>query len=114
MVDPLKPAQAVRALRDATGLTWDQFSRLLGVNIRTVHSWAAGGQAGSVNVEKLVQLQKVVDRLPGRTPEERRANLLEPDKQGQSIFDRLRSENWSTGATINPSLPVEVLLGGIR
>lgn len=114
MAASTKPEQTARALRDASGLSWDQFARLLGVNVRTVHSWVAGGKAGTVNIEKLIQLQKTVDQLPGRTPEERRSNLLEPDKQGQSIFDRLRSENWSTGATINPSPPVEVLLGGIR
>ena len=113
--NPGAVAHSVRTLHEASGLTWDQFARLLGVSVRTAHSWVSGLPMSTASMEALARLQNLVDTLPGTTPAERRSNLLAPSETGQSPFDHLRSENYSAyGLDINPTFPIDVLLGGVR
>ena len=92
---PVVPADLVRRLRGQSGLTWEQLAKLFGVSRRAVHLWAAGGRMNAANHEQLARLVSVVDGLPGRTPDQRRAALLTPRETGTSLYDRLRAAHAS-------------------
>ncbi|MBJ6616164.1 DNA-binding transcriptional regulator [Streptomyces sp. I4(2020)] len=89
--DRADTGESIRQLRASSGLTWDQMARLFGVSRRAVHLWAAGGRMNSRNIEFLGVLERVVNNLPGSTPEERRALLFSQDGGGRSLYDSLRS-----------------------
>jgi transcriptional regulator with XRE-family HTH domain len=85
-------ADAIKALRADSGLTWEQLAKLLGVSRRSVHIWANGGRMTASHIERLSRLRQAVAALPGDTAEERRASLLAPSAAGVSRFDALRAE----------------------
>lgn len=84
--------EAVRYLHDASGLTWEQLSILLGVSRRAVHMWAAGGAMSSGHETTLRRITALIDQLPAATPSERRAAILLPRRGGLSLYDQLRAE----------------------
>lgn len=97
----LSSAQLVKKLRLESGLTWDQISRLFGVSRRAVHLWASGGRMNAANEELLANLVALVEELPGVNPSEKRASILQPQPDGRSIFDQIRSRHASGDSDIN-------------
>lgn len=81
----------VGELREYSGLTASQIGRMFGVSRRSVNNWMAGGPMASQHVERLSTIEQVVRSLPGRTAEERRAELL-ASSSGPSLFQQLVNE----------------------
>jgi DNA-binding transcriptional regulator YiaG len=93
-------ADAVRALRVESGLTWDQLGRLFGVSRRAMHLWANGGRMNAAHAEALSAILQVVRNLPDSGSIGRRNTLLSPSARGYSIYDQLRDrfapdEDWA-------------------
>lgn len=91
--DPLS-AHLVKELRNATGFTWEQLSKLLGVSRRSVHLWAAGGRMAAANEEAVARLLVEVAALPSHDPAGRRVQLL-------AMLDRARATHASGNGDIN-------------
>lgn len=85
-------AAAVRALRNMSGLTWEQLAKLFSVSRRAVHLWATGKTMNAGHEELLSDLLRIVHALPGSSPAERRLALLRPGKAIASIYDQLRMD----------------------
>jgi len=98
---PASSAELVRALRDQSGLTWDQISRLFGVSRRAVHLWVSGGRMNAANQELLSELISLISKLPGTSPSEKRASLLQPTEYGYSLFDKIRARHAVGASDIN-------------
>lgn len=81
-------AQRISELRALTGLTTDQVSRLFGVSRRSVHNWIRGCAMSLQHEERAAKLLAIVQVLPGSTPAERRAKLLDSSR-GSSLFHQL-------------------------
>jgi hypothetical protein len=92
---------SVSWLHDASGLTWDQLGRALGVSRRAVHMWATGGRINSTNAEHLNELVGVVRQVQSEHPSDVRAALLAPRAGGRSIFDDFRARTQSTSGNIS-------------
>lgn len=79
----------VAALKDLSGLNWDQIGRALGVAARTarlIGLGETGEHSGSASAHQIAEaLLAEVAALPGNTPEERRAVLL-ASGAGPSVF----------------------------
>jgi DNA-binding transcriptional regulator YiaG len=86
-----KSWMTVAELRDYTNLTAAQIGRLFDVSRRAVHYWIAGDAMAKEHQERLSRIQQVVFALEGKTPEERRLELLS-SSGGPSIFHRLVRE----------------------
>lgn len=84
--------ELVKWIHDASGLTWNQIARLLGVSRRSVHMWANGGRMNATNAETLNALAAVIQAVPSGTPDQRRAYLLAPRGDGRSALDEFRAE----------------------
>jgi len=81
------------ALRDETGLTWQQISRLLGVTSRTLHHWASGAQISGLHLERLSKaFELLVKDVPAVDAAERRNLIFQPDGSGSCIFARAESQ----------------------
>lgn len=81
-------AQRIAELRALTGLTTDQVGRLFGVSRRSVHNWINGNAMAPQHEERAAQILSIVRVLPGNTPAERRAALLDSSR-GTSLFHEL-------------------------
>lgn len=84
----LSPAQRIAELRALSGLTIDQVSRLFGVSRRSVHNWVNGNAMAQLHEERAAKILAIVQALPGSTPAERRAALLDSSR-GASLFHQL-------------------------
>lgn len=82
------PAQQIAELRALAGLTTDQVSRLFGVSRRSVHNWISGNAMSPQHEELAAKILAIVKALPGSTPAERRASLLDSSR-GISLFHQL-------------------------
>lgn len=103
-------AMDLKALRESSGLTWEQLARLFGVSRRSVHNWSAGERMNSHNAEILSQISEFVSSLPGETADEKRSELLRT-RPGGSHFDALRRTLSTNGVVINgPAATVLALL----
>jgi hypothetical protein len=61
-------------IKSASGLTWEQIARLVGVKRRSIHNWLNGGTIASEHEERLHALDSVIDAAAkGRSPHETRA-----------------------------------------
>lgn len=96
-------AEQIRALHEASGLTWDQIAKLFGTSRRALHMWANGGRMNATNYDTLMLLRRVVHEVAGGpTPDDRRAALMAPrTAQGRSIYDLLRAENRSSADDVS-------------
>lgn len=101
----------VTALRNDSGLTWDQLARLFGVSRRAVHFWASGGNMNSQNHQMASQLLSQVRALAGQSAEERRKEILMPRASGRSLFDEWKTIAATASQRVNPSPGVEASLG---
>jgi DNA-binding transcriptional regulator YiaG len=107
-----QPAEQVKALHNASGLTWEQLARLFGVSRRAVHHWASGGNMTARNIETLTSLMRTVSALAGSDPASRRMEILMPGDNGTSLYERLLSRHRPDMPIIEGSyLPPEYLLG---
>lgn len=88
---PAPPAHRVAELRALTGLTIDQMGRLFGVSRRSVHNWMNGNAMAPQHEERLAAILAVALVLPGTTPVERRAAMLDSSR-GVSLFHQLLGE----------------------
>lgn len=100
---PLRvPADNVKALRELTGLTWEQIARLFGVSRRSVHLWAAGGKLSAANEELLAEVVDIIRGIEASSPERVRHELFRVRSEtGLSVYDELRSRHASTSSDIN-------------
>lgn len=76
---PSSPSSAntVRALKERSGLTWDQFAAMFGVSRRAVHGWASGARLNAHHSESLALLGELVDQVGvSDSPASTRAALL--------------------------------------
>jgi DNA-binding transcriptional regulator YiaG len=90
---PQTTAQALSALRRASGLTWEQLGRLFGVSRRAVHFWASGKPMAGTHEEHLRHaLALVLCRAGG--PEQVRGALLSV-VDGQQILELLASQRFA-------------------
>lgn len=102
-------AAGVTQLRADTGLTWDQLGRLFGVSRRAVHLWASGKQMNARNIELLSALEKLASKAPGGNPQERRAWLFSPDREGVTPLEqfmathRRNSQQAGSGTGYTPA-----------
>ncbi len=99
-VEPQTTASMLEHVRDMSGLTWDQISKIFGVSRRSIHLWAAGARMSAANEARLVRLEADIAALPGTTPDERR-HLLLGSQIGRSVFDDYRHSRASSGQDIN-------------
>lgn len=81
-------AQRIAELRALAGLTTDQVGRLFGVSRRSVHNWINGKAMAPQHEERAAKILSIVHTLPGSTPAERRAALLDSSR-GTSLFHQL-------------------------
>lgn len=73
----------ITVLRELSGLTYKQVSKIFGVSERTVHLWAAGTTTPTRrHLERLATVLVAVRALPGTGASSRRAQLLR-EGQGQ-------------------------------
>ena len=92
LVGPASVASlTVDDLRDYCGLTASQIGRLFGVSRRSINNWISGNSMAPRHEERLSQIQQIMLSLLGRTPDERRAELL-ASSTGPSIFQQLVDE----------------------
>lgn len=82
------PAEQIAELRALTGLTTDQVSRLFGVSRRSVHNWISGNAMSPQHEELAARILAIVQVLPGSTPTDRRAAMLDSSR-GTSLFHQL-------------------------
>lgn len=85
---PASLAKRIAEIRALTGLTTDQVGRLFGVSRRSVHNWINGNAMAPQHEERAVRILSIVQVLPGTTPAERRAALLDSSR-GTSLFHEL-------------------------
>lgn len=97
-------AEAVKSLREESGLTWDQLGRLFGVSRRAMHLWANGGRMNAAHAEALSAILRVVRELAGSGNIDPREALLRPGADGRSMYDELRSRFAPDEDTIDLSL----------
>lgn len=69
-------AVEIRALRETSGLSWQQIARLFGVSRRAVHMWAAGGRMTDHHAELLERHLAVVRHHDQGEMEATRKHLL--------------------------------------
>lgn len=69
---------SVRALREISGLTWEQLSNLFSVSRRSLHHWDAGNAMSGPNLEKLGRIINAVSSIGTREPDDIRRFLLTP------------------------------------
>lgn len=100
--DLRSPADNIKALRELTGLTWEQIARLFGVSRRSVHHWAAGGKLSSGNEELLAEVVDLVRAIGASSPASVRHELFRMRPEvGMSMYDELRARHSSTLNDIN-------------
>lgn len=100
---------SVAQLRDKSGLTADQLSRLFGVSRRSIQNWIAGGAMVSQHQERLSFLLATITEL-GDSRESRKASLLS-SSNGMSLFHRLVGQAPRDAAIQASSLTVRDRLG---
>jgi DNA-binding transcriptional regulator YiaG len=88
-------AASIAALRQLSGLTWDQLARLLGVSRRAVHFWAEGRPMAPSHEEHLQRLLAVVHELHRGSPQANRALLLDARPGEPMVFDLLSAADYS-------------------
>lgn len=99
----------VRRIQTRSGLDSRQMARLLGISIRMLASWKAGGAITKTTERRLRLLDQTVDSYGDQPPERVRYLLFAP-KCGVSDYDRIR--RTSERKPVNgPAIPVRMYLG---
>lgn len=84
---PQRPAsaEAVSALRERTGLTWEEIARMFGVSRRTIHNWAGGAPVSLARERRLHQVTETIADFP--VAAELMRSALRSDSGGRPIID---------------------------
>lgn len=88
----VKTAAQIAELKDITGLTWDQVSRMFGVDRRSVHYWAQGATMNAANTENLglvLAQMRQISSVCGAAPEVVRGVLLSVGTDGEPLLHRI-------------------------
>ena len=86
---PPPSQRALAELRSMTNLTWTQLARALGVQRRSLHFWAQGESPSASNLERLMQLVRIVRIVDRGDQIETTRFLIEPQGELPSPFDLL-------------------------
>lgn len=86
-----EPRFSIGDLRDLSGLTASQVARLFGVSRRSINHWLAGKPMAAQHEERFSLLLSTVRGLPGASPDERRAVLLD-SSSGPSLFHQMLAQ----------------------
>lgn len=93
----------IETIRSLSGLTNEQIGRMFGVSRRTIHNWLSGNSMASRHEARASEILLVLHNIPGDTPTERRAALLD-SSHGASVFHqltgRLNAPIHSAGLTV--------------
>lgn len=93
-------AQVVRDMQQASGLTWQQLAKALGVSRRSLHLWANGAAMSALHSESVAQFEAIVRACDSGDPQATRLALLRTGDQGLSPYDRFRSQRDAETARI--------------
>lgn len=88
-IHPPSTPVALKEIKSATGLTWQQLAKVFNVSPRSLHLWMGGETLDSSHQERLYQLLTISRRLPFVEPYQNRAFLLYPQENGTVPFDLL-------------------------
>jgi transcriptional regulator with XRE-family HTH domain len=102
-------AMTVRSFRERSGLSWNELSNALGVSRRTLYNWSIGSSVSAVHAQSLGAFATVLGDLDVGDPKLTRAALLAPQPEGQSAYERFRSERYLTRRPL-PELPQSRLM----
>lgn len=110
--------EEVAWIKAHSGLTWDQMGKIFGVSRRAVHMWANGGRLNESNARRLRAFAAIIRGLESEMPDDRRpevvrARLLQVERDGLSVVDRLR-RGHSTGPTWGAPFGPERLVNATR
>jgi transcriptional regulator with XRE-family HTH domain len=81
--------EMLQRLRRASGLSWGDLGRTVGVSRRTIHNWLGGARVAGVHLTRLLQVSHTIDLLAGSSAESTRAALFQPMSSGRSIIEDL-------------------------
>jgi DNA-binding transcriptional regulator YiaG len=102
----------VERIHEASGLTWDQIARCLGVSKRSILSWARGSQVSARNFENLVSLHDMVMELSTGTASGTRVRLMQSELNRPSpLTTWVESRITNSEAPNRPSLRAAELMG---
>jgi hypothetical protein len=76
-------------LHAQSGLTWEELSRLLGRDKRSLHLWARGSRMSPSAEKRLRQISTLIRSLDARSPGETRARLMEPQADSESWYSMI-------------------------
>jgi transcriptional regulator with XRE-family HTH domain len=82
------PRDVLLEIKSASGLTWEQLARIMGVSRRAVHMWLRANPMTADKEERVHDVRQVVLELAGRSQLETRSRLLDKH-DGKSVFDLL-------------------------
>lgn len=87
-------------LRRISGLSWDELSRVFGVDRRSLHFWASGKRPNPVNEERLQRLLAAMRCIDRGTAAATRAVLLAPLPDGTLPYDLLCAEQFDRAVAL--------------
>lgn len=82
-------ADAVRRVREQSGLTWSELAHLFGVTRRAAHAWAAGGRMSARHAAFLPRLSSYLQQHDAGSPSATRSALLAPRGDTRSLYEEL-------------------------
>jgi transcriptional regulator with XRE-family HTH domain len=77
----------LQRLRQASGLSWGDLAKAVGVSRRTIHNWLSGARIAGLHLTRLVEFQRVVDAVAAGSADDTRTRLMQPGPHGRSILD---------------------------
>lgn len=87
-VDFDRDLNLVEDLKERSGLSWEQLSKLFGVSRRSMHKWARGGAMNARDLDRAAEIGEALSKIPG-TPFDVRTALFRADGSGNSIYRTL-------------------------
>lgn len=103
-------ARSVRALRQRSGLTWDELARIFGVTRRTLYNWSIGGQVSAAHAQALARVITRVHEVDAGDPKLTRSRLLAPTDSGSTLYTRLAQQRELGVTTEEPVYRPDQLL----
>ncbi len=94
-------SQLLNKIKSQANLTNKEISKLVGVSTYTVKAWSYDRLGSPYYRNKLLELNRIIDSLPGTNPPEKRKSLLQLNTDGKSTYDRLRARHGSRDDDIN-------------
>lgn len=112
---PEATQKALSELRRLSGLTWNQLAKLFNVSRRSLHFWASGQPLSRFNEEHLNRLLGTIRYLDQGSASLNRSLLLQPDGNGNPLFDLLVAGKYEEFKQIigSSNAPRRALLGAL-